>query len=72
MLTPAMRLAEAEGVKHALGARHPKVGADRKGPGLPTNPDLSPVTRDYPRRPRRWAAILKAIPAQTFRSLKEP
>jgi hypothetical protein len=72
MLTPAMRLAEAEGVKHASGVHHPKMGTFREGLGLPTNPSLSPVTRDYPRGFRQWAASCEATPAQTLRSFKEP
>jgi hypothetical protein len=73
MFTAAMRLAVAEGVKHALGVHHPKTGTDRKGTGLPTNPDLSPVTRDYPRRSRADGPPLARRPLHsTFRSLKEP
>jgi hypothetical protein len=52
-----MRLAEAEGVKHASGVRHPKMGTIREGPGLPTKPDLSPVTRDYPSLVR-WSELM--------------
>ena len=50
----------------------PKTEAGRKGLGLPVNPNLSPVTRDYPRALPRTSSPRREPPRGALCSLKEP